>query len=445
MDKNMLKIKYFAGKLTLAAMLPAVAVLAGCGEDEPSVLPQGGGDDNRLGGIVVCGGSGDITAGTRYVAPGDGTSGPQIDGTCYADRLEVYPFFKTSGYTPYWPGAGEYNYQPDESNNPHVSVTTPIELNIMGRNGYADAQLGIEKVNKYIYMYTTALAYTDADSQKFTTSIGNRTSSTLSLENLNKTETASQNGEETVEESPVYSTPELYYGVLHMKDYSPEPSLICEWESDEDNYMWYHISEYTGSAALEGRIFRIVSQVNLTVTEIPDGIVEKIGLYTDNYPTEITLNGTHGANYPVYAVTDTEKTTKDKMVLLDEADIVAGQGSATLSSFLLPSEIGMHLKLLVTYTDEANKEPEYYDLRPQTSRYLTGTDAAAYSVGDGLKHGSDLIVYDGNAGKFCFYSYSNVRVNMSGAFNNIAAETGEANITIEVDPNFEDLHEFEIK
>ena len=430
MDKNMLKIKYFAGKLTLAAMLPAVAVLAGCGEDEPSVLPQGGGDDNRLGGIVVCGGSGDITAGTRYVAPGDGASGPQIDGTCYADRLEVYPFFKTSGYTPYWPGAGEYNYQPDESNNPHVSVTTPIELNIMGRNGYADAQLGIEKVNKYIYMYTTALAYTDADKSKFAAQIGNRISSTIILN------------------SP-YSTPEMYYGILRLIDGSWSPSGAGNrWSSNDDNndeYMWHHISEDTGSAALEGRIFRIVSQVNLTVTEIPDGIVEKIGLYTDNYPTEITLNGTHGANYPVYAVTDTEKTTKDKMVLLDEADIVAGQGSATLSSFLLPSEVGMHFKLKVTYTAVAGKEAEYYDLRPQTSRYLTGADAAAYNVGDGLKHGSDLIVYDGNAGKFCFYSYSNVRVNMSGAFNNIAAETGEANITIEVDPNFEDLHKFEIK
>ena len=426
----MLKIKYFAGKLTLAAMLPAVAVLAGCGEDEPSVLPQGGGDDNRLGGIVVCGGSGDITAGTRYVAPGDGASGPQIDGTCYADRLEVYPFFKTSGYTPYWPGAGEYNYQPDESNNPHVSVTTPIELNIMGRNGYADAQLGIEKVNKYIYMYTTALAYTDADKSKFAAQIGNRISSTIILN------------------SP-YSTPEMYYGILRLIDGSWSPSGAGNrWSSNDDNndeYMWHHISEDTGSAALEGRIFRIVSQVNLTVTEIPDGIVEKIGLYTDNYPTEITLNGTHGANYPVYAVTDTEKTTKDKMVLLDEADIVAGQGSATLSSFLLPSEVGMHFKLKVTYTAVAGKEAEYYDLRPQTSRYLTGADAAAYNVGDGLKHGSDLIVYDGNAGKFCFYSYSNVRVNMSGAFNNIAAETGEANITIEVDPNFEDLHKFEIK
>ena len=428
----MLKIKYFAGKLTLAAMLPAVAVLAGCGEDEPSVLPQGGGagDDNRLGGIVVCGGSGDITAGTRYVAPGDGTSGPQIDGTCYADRLEVYPFFKSSGYTPYWPGAGEYNYQPDESNNPHVSVTTPIELNIMGRNGYADAQLGIEKVDNYIYMYTTALAYTDADKSKFAAQIGNRISSTIILN------------------SP-YSTPEMYYGILRLIDGSWSPSGAGNrWSSNDDNndeYMWHHISEDTGSAALEGRIFRIVSQVNLTVTEIPDGIVEKIGLYTDNYPTEITLNGTHGANYPVYAVTDTEKTTKDKMVLLDEDDIVAGQGSATLSSFLLPSEVGMHFKLKVTYTAVAGKEAEYYDLRPQTSRYLTGADAAAYNVGDGLKHGSDLIVYDGNNGKFCFYSYSNVRVNMSGTFNNIAAETGDADITIEVDPNFEDLHEFEIK
>ena len=430
MDKNMLKIKYFAGKLTLAAMLPAVAVLAGCGEDEPSVLPQGGGDDNRLGGIVVCGGSGDITAGTRYVAPGDGTSGPQIDGTCYADRLEVYPFFKSSGYTLYWPGAGEYNYQPDVNNNPHVSVTTPIELNIMGRNGYADAQLGIEKVNDYIYMYTTALAYTDADKSKFAAQIGNRISSTIILN------------------SP-YSTPEMYYGILRLIDGSWSPSGTGNrWSSNDDNndeYMWYHISENSGSAALEGRIFRIVSQVNLTVTEIPDGIVEKIELYTDNYPTEITLNGTHGANYPVYAVTAGDKTTGETLILLDEADIEAGQESATLSSFFLPSEVGMHLKLLVTYTDEANKEPEYYDLRPQTSRYLTGTDAAAYSVGDGLKHGSDLIVYDGNAGKFCFYSYSNVRVNMSGTFNNIAAETGEANITIEVDPNFEDLHEFEIK
>lgn len=416
----MLKIKYFAGKLTLAAMLPAVAVLAGCGEDEPSVLPQGGGDDNRLGGIVVCGGSGDITAGTRYVAPGDGTSGPQIDGTCYADRLEVYPFFKTSRYS--WPADDEYEYK-DKASVPYAYVPKPIELGIMGRNAYADAQVEIAKDNNYIYLYNTALAYTDADKSKFSAQIGNRTSSTIILN------------------SP-YSTPEIYYGILHFYD----DNWDSNFDKEEDVYYW---ADYLGddyrTGDLEGRIFRIVSQVNLTVTEIPDGIVEKIGLYTDNYPTEITLNGTHGANYPVYAVTAGDKTTGEALVLLDETGIEAGQESATLSSFLLPSEVGMHFKLKVTYTAVAGKEAEYYDLRPQTSRYITGADAAAYNVGDGLKHGSDLIVYDGNAGKFCFYSYSNVRVNMSGAFNNIAAETGEANITIEVDPNFEDLHEFEIK
>ena len=420
MDKNMLKIKYFAGKLTLAAMLPAVAVLAGCGEDEPSVLPQGGGDDNRLGGIVVCGGSGDITAGTRYVAPGDGTSGPQIDGTCYADRLEVYPFFKTSRYS--WPADDEYEYK-DKASVPYAYVPKPIELGIMGRNAYADAQVEIAKDNNYIYLYNTALAYTDADKSKFSAQIGNRTSSTIILN------------------SP-YSTPEIYYGILHFYD----DNWDSNFDKEEDVYYW---ADYLGddyrTGDLEGRIFRIVSQVNLTVTEIPDGIVEKIELYTDNYPTEITLNGTHGANYPVYAVTAGDKTTGEALVLLDETGIEAGQESATLSSFLLPSEVGMHFKLKVTYTAVAGKEAEYYDLRPQTSRYITGADAAAYNVGDGLKHGSDLIVYDGNAGKFCFYSYSNVRVNMSGAFNNIAAETGEANITIEVDPNFEDLHEFEIK
>lgn len=420
----MLKIKYFAGKLTLAAMLPAVAVLAGCGEDEPSVLPQGGGDDNRLGGIVVCGGSGDITAGTRYVAPGDGTSGPQIDGTCYADRLEVYPFFKTSRYTPSWPADNEYEYKADKASTPYAYVPTPIELGIMGRNAYADAQVEIAKDRDYIYLFNTALAYTDADKSKFSTQIGNRTSSTIILN------------------SP-YSTPEIYYGILHFYD----DNWDSNFDKEEDVYYWMNSGwgDYYRTGDLEGRIFRIVSQVNLTVTEIPDGIVEKIELYTDNYPTEITLNGTHGANYPVYAVTAGDKTTGETLILLDEADIEAGQESVTLSSFLLPSEVGMHFKLKVTYTAVAGKEAEYYDLRPQTSRYLTGADAAAYNVGDGLKHGSDLIVYDGNAGKFCFYSYSNVRVNMSGAFNNIAAETGEANITIEVDPNFEDLHEFEIK
>ena len=68
-----------------------------------------------------------------------------------------------------------------------------------------------------------------------------------------------------------------------------------------------------------------------------------------------------------------------------------------------------------------------------------------YHVGDNLKSGSDLYVYNGNGGEYCFYSYANVRINMSGRYDNIAVDTGESNIEIEVNPNFEDLHEFEIK
>ena len=40
----------------------------------------------------------------------------------------------------------------------------------------------------------------------------------------------------------------------------------------------------------------------------------------------------------------------------------------------------------------------------------------------------------------CFYSYSNVRVTMSGKLEDIAGETGQSNIEIEVEPGFEKVH-----
>ena len=427
---EMLGVKYGAGRRAWAVVLSVVTLLASCDKEELAGMeePLGG-----HGSIVVCGGNGDITATTRYVAPDDEASGPQVPGTCHADLLEVYPFFDTGGASLGWSSPENYRYQ--MSGEPSVSVPASIKLGIMGRNAYADAKISILKDRDYIVMYNTALAYTEADRTKFTTSITNRTDSKIALN-------ASGSGS--------YSTPELYYGVLHLIEdsYNPAPSgAIHVWRENGDQYRWYgNHTLYTnsGSASLEGRIFRIVSQVNLTVTEIPTEMVTRLELYADHYPVEITLNGTHGANYPVHAVTDAAKTSGDDFVLLDAVDVAEGEETATLSSFLLPSEVGMHLKMRVVFAHgEAARE---FDLLPQTSQYLTGTDATAYNVVDAsLKHGSDLVVYDGNAGKFCFYSYSNVRVNMNGAFNNIAAETGEANIHIEVDPDFEDTHHFDIK
>lgn len=440
---KMMKIanmKYAIGKLMLAAVWPVAMLLGGCDSDEPASSPAGGttGMNTPGEGIVVCGGNGDLVAQTRFTGADD-TSGPGVEGTCRADLLEIYPFFLTSGYTTYWPEDNEYNYQEaDEAVVPYVSVASPIPLKIMGRDGYTEAGISIEKDRDYIYMYNTALAYTEADKSKFTTNIANRTSSTLSL-----------NGAGTS-----YVTPELYYGTLGLKEdsYNPAPSVLSVWESndddddpDENEYMWYynHLSVNKGSASLTGRIFRIVSQVNLTITDIPAGEVSSIELYADHFPTQITLNGTHGSYYPVHAVTDPANTTQNDSVLLARTDISPTAESAKLSSFLLPSEVGMRFWVKISYTGESSRD-RVFDLRPQTSHYLTGNDAAVYNVGSDLKHGSDLYVYNGNAGKFCFYSYSNVRVNLSGRFDNIAVDTSEPNIEIVVNPNFEDEHNFDI-
>lgn len=427
MDRN---YKYIIDCLVGIALLGSVAALGGCQSDEPSggILP--GTTDSGRGQIVVCGGKGDLVAQTRYVAPGDGTSGPQIDGTCYADQLEIYPFFISEGFTTSWPDANQYACQTGGSSS--VTVPSPVPLQVMGRNCCAEADIAIHKAHNYIYLYHTALAYTQSDRSKFSTSVTTRTGSTIAINGSGSS----------------YSTPELYYGVLHLKSdsYYPEPSgAICRWEANENNadeMFWYHISKNDGSASLEGRIFRVVSQVNLTVTDIPVDEVSRIELFADHYPLQITLNGNHGTFYPISAVTDSLRTTAADSVLLAGSDVSAAGRSITLSSFLLPSEVGIHLWIEVAYKNGTVKT---FDLRPQTSHYLTGTDAAVYRVGEALKHGSDLYVYDGNSGKFCFYSYANVRVNMSGRYDNIAVDTGESNIVIEVNPNFEDLHEFEIK
>ena len=425
---KMMKIanmKYAIGKLMLAAVWPVAMLFGGCDSDEPASSPAGGttGMNTPDEGIVVCGGNGDLVAQTRFTGADD-TSGPGVEGTCRADRLEIYPFFQGVGIgDSSWPDENRYVY-----NNPNVNSSVTIDpvfdLKIMGRDGYTEAQLNAHKDNYYFYIYNTALAYTEADKSNFTTNIANRTSSTLSL-----------NGAGTS-----YVTPELYYGILRFKN---EDDWKSNFDKAENVYYQSGWGESNHTGDLTGRIFRIVSQVNLTITDIPAGEVSSIELYADHFPTQITLNGTHGSYYPVHAVTDPANTTQNDSVLLARTDISPTAESAELSSFLLPSEVGMRFWVKISYTGESSRD-RVFDLRPQTSHYLTGDDAAVYNVGSDLKHGSDLYVYNGNAGKFCFYSYSNVRVNLSGRFDNIAVDTSEPNIEIVVNPNFEDEHNFDI-
>ena len=70
-------------------------------------------------------------------------------------------------------------------------------------------------------------------------------------------------------------------------------------------------------------------------------------LLTDYYPKQIMLYGSHGKNYPVTACMDEALTSGAEDVLLDTqafaADDALGTATVNLSSFLLPSEVGMHL------------------------------------------------------------------------------------------------------
>lgn len=379
-------------------------------------------------GIYVSGGRDDVSlsTGKRYVDPNDAASGPQIEGVCLADRVDVFIYSKVSGYTTSYPSYNEYGWE----------QTLEAPLSVVRNDRYAPVSFTSQKDRDYKYHLATALAYTGNEKGLFqvSTTGTNRTNSLLALQ---------QN-----------VTPELYFGVVRGVGNDLDVG------DDEDVFWWYAYHGVTGdknnfrTISLKGRIFRIVSQINVEVTDVEKALVESMELRTDNYPQQITLYGSHGTNYPVAACTDADHTSGATPVALDNVSFAEGDtlGTTTvrLSSFFLPSEVGMHLQLHIKYRkQQLDSEGHYYtektyDLRPARSYYLSGADAAVYQVGDGLKNGSDLYVYDSRDQHYCFYSYANVRVNLSGPFANFAVNTDEADITIEVEPNFEKEHHYEI-
>ena len=378
------------------------------------------------------------TSATRaFVDPNDEKTGPQVEGICRADKMDVYVFKVGQGINPNYPEIQNLSYK---------TMLEP-EVKVFGNDRYAECTAGIEYESggllaDYTYVLSSALAYTDADKSLFNVNLEgfNRTNVPLTLQK--------DNGK--------YKTPELFYGIVKGKG---------DISSDEDKFPngFYWEGEKNKTVTFYGRIFRIVSQLNLHITDISSEAIKKIELYGDNYPTEIILYGTHGAFYPVTSAStttgeqagdnNTDLAQSDNYVLLDSKDIAGGTEEITLSTFLLPSENGMHLKMRVYFhndTDQGNDggtNPEYkdYDIRPDKS-YMLDDGAATYTVANGLHYDNDasspdLYIYDSRNGKLCFYSYSNVRVNMSGKLEDIVGETSTSDITIEVEPGFEKVHD----
>lgn len=421
-----------------ACIITALLMTASCTQDDMATDGGAGllAPDETSGIFISDTGTG--TSATRaFVEPNDETTGPQVEGICRADKMDVYVFKLEDSYTFNFPKEEELSYK---------NTLQLEEVKVFGNDRYAEctAEITDESViGNYTYVLSSALAYTDADKNLFKVILKDKNCTNVPL-TLQK-----DNGRK-------YKTPELFYGIVKGKDNG------IKFDEDFPNgFYWNDNKDKT--VTFYGRIFRIVSQLNLHITDISSEAIEKIELYGDNYPTEIILYGTHGAFYPVTAANattgeaqaggNTDLAQSDNYVLLDSKDIAGGTEEITLSTFLLPSEKGMHLKMRVYFhndTDQGNDggtNPEYkdYDIRPDRS-YLLDDGAATYTVADDLHYESeasspDLYIYDSRNDKLCFYSYSNVRVNMSGKLEDIAGESSTSDITIEVEPGFEKVHD----
>lgn len=415
-----------------ACIITALLMTASCTQDDMATDGGAGllAPDETSGIFISDTGTG--TSATRaFVDPNDEKTGPQVEGICRADKMDVY-VFKEHSYT-----------TPKEEELSYKNTLQP-EVKVFGNDRYAEckAEITHESVIGYTCVLSSALAYSEADESLFNVNLEgfNRTNVPLTLQQKD-------NGK--------YKTPELFYGIVKGKG---------DISSDEDKFpngfYWYGNKNKT--VTFYGRIFRIVSQLNLHITDISSEAIKKIELYGDNYPTEIILYGTHGAFYPVTAANattgeapaddNTDLAQSDNYVLLDSKDIAGGTEEITLSTFLLPSEKGMHLKMRVYFHNDPDQgndggtNPEYkdYDIRPDKS-YMLDDGEATYTVANDLHYDNDasspdLYIYDSRSGKLCFYSYSNVRVNMSGKLEDIVGETSTSDITIEVEPGFEKEH-----
>ena len=282
-------------------------------------------------GIYVSGGRDDVSlsTGKRYVDPNDAASGPQIEGVCLADRVDVFMYTVETGY---------YELQaPDGLSEFTYTQTWPYDLSVKGYDRYAPADFTSEKESAVEYIYAAALAYSQADEGSFTVMPG---------QNATNPSLVGLQGK---------LTPELFYGTVLPDEASSSSTYDNEevqvYDKIEDTFWWGLLvpRHTTLTSKFKGRIFRIVSQINVEVADVEKALVESMELRTDNYPQQITLYGSHGTNYPVAACTDAVHTSGATTVALDRVAFAEGDtlGTTTvrLSSFFLPSDTGFRHSL----------------------------------------------------------------------------------------------------
>ena len=188
-------------------MITAALLATGCTQDDTLTAA---GDGSAVitpapdKGIVISGsGANGIGATRGYVAPDDAASGPQVDGICRADVIDVLIFKENRYYASSWPD----NYGANLKYEKTVQITGD-DVNVIGNDRFASCTEHISQEKPTsgsgaridTYVLSRALAYSKSDRDNNLFSVTPSTASNIPL-TLNK-----NNG---------YKTPELFYGILH--------------------------------------------------------------------------------------------------------------------------------------------------------------------------------------------------------------------------------------
>lgn len=293
-----------------------------------------------------------------------------------------------------------------------------------------------------------------------------------------------------------------YYGITRTTDWlgvthTNKSERHEVWEDGQNNKIdngYIYNYEFDGDTNgdidamwVEGTAFRVVSQLNIKITNVPTN-VGGVEVLATNVPVWMGLSGEHGgtvfATRPAYTGSELPAirqyqggyscypVTAASLSGLVKAGPVRicsinmenhyQEATVTCSSFLLPSELGMQLTLRVWFKPESldDDDPPYHDkaIRPLHSALLTGSNAN-YNVSNAAiettvpassgapQHGTranpgDHALYVYDAGTFNFYSFANIRTTITVDYETVIRDDGESAGTIEVEPGFVQRHDY---
>lgn len=367
---------------------------------------------------------------------------PSNYGTCNANKVRILQFQGESSnalsasdlkpYTGFWTNG---------------SLSNQLDLDLNNQLNYRDkwtssSELSLRfKISTYVGYAFPAIAFRDIDDNKFKLTIpdkkGGYVGTTLNVTNAE-------------------DTPELYYGRLKPKEINNDQIISYK---NFDKYGFIDRHSYNGSVdcQLEGSLYRIVSKLNVDISEINPN-VKNLEMVLSNVPITIGLNrehrssltelqsaSDHGFYYPVLAAADDPNANyhcMDSTTVCTVSDFEDGR--AHLSTFLLPSTMGRTVTIKATInTPYIENNVTKYKESVVTRTLRAGKDYKLDLPTSKVYYSQEeLPVYTEST--YEFMSYSNVRVNVSGKFSDIFSEQSKPNVVIEICPYYDGQHDISI-